>query len=388
MAVRSDSLTSYKDTELQRCWMPDAKAKECYECSLKFTTLRRKHHCRLCGQIFCARCCSQSIPGKIINCAGNLKVCTYCLKLVLCHLQSADLSAELAPELQLLQEDLATKLMLGRDGAVPGSTAGHTGAIGAGTDGAVGGVSGCGTVAEQHHEDAQTLAAQRKVSIGYQEERLVAMQPQMRRSAASTVDQREMLQQSKSLKALHAQMMASLPLQRTTGAELVHYVMVSTLLAATESQAVAILSAMLEAGFLQAQTADVATASSDDDVLALMQPAFDELHTYTLRAADDVMTQSGSSYQLDVDVDNSSVHMTRPAAATGVSLGRNDAAKLECYDEHAEEELAAHDVSFGFSASKDVELENSVLSTAGLKPLMEAFCDHEELLLSKLYCIR
>lgn len=64
-------MTSYKDTELHRFWMPDSKAKECYECSIKFSTFRRKHHCRLCGQIFCSKCCYQAVPGKIINCSGR-----------------------------------------------------------------------------------------------------------------------------------------------------------------------------------------------------------------------------------------------------------------------------------------------------------------------------
>lgn len=44
----------------------------------------------------------------------------------------------------------------------------------------------------------------------------------------------------------------------------------------------------------------------------------------------------------------------------------------------------AQDSSFGFSTSKDFEIQNSWLSTAGSKSLMEAFCDHEELLLSKI----
>lgn len=71
MAMKNNNLGSYKNTELQRFWMPDSKSKECYECSTKFSTFRRKHHCRLCGQIFCAKCCNQVVPGKIINCSGT-----------------------------------------------------------------------------------------------------------------------------------------------------------------------------------------------------------------------------------------------------------------------------------------------------------------------------
>lgn len=66
-----NNLSSYKDTELHQFWMPDNKSKECYDCSQKFSTFRRKHHCRLCGQIFCSKCCSQVVPGKIIKCSGK-----------------------------------------------------------------------------------------------------------------------------------------------------------------------------------------------------------------------------------------------------------------------------------------------------------------------------
>lgn len=31
-------------------WMEDENCKECYDCKSEFTTWRRKHHCRICGQ--------------------------------------------------------------------------------------------------------------------------------------------------------------------------------------------------------------------------------------------------------------------------------------------------------------------------------------------------
>lgn len=36
-------------------WMPDEASKECTGCQSVFTAFRRKHHCRVCGQIFCSR---------------------------------------------------------------------------------------------------------------------------------------------------------------------------------------------------------------------------------------------------------------------------------------------------------------------------------------------
>lgn len=64
-----------KDSDLKQYWMPDSQCKECYDCNEKFTTFRRRHHCRLCGQIFCSRCCNQEIPGKFMGYTGEkLKV--------------------------------------------------------------------------------------------------------------------------------------------------------------------------------------------------------------------------------------------------------------------------------------------------------------------------
>jgi 1-phosphatidylinositol-3-phosphate 5-kinase len=109
--MKDKNLNDYKNTELQKLWMPDEKSRECYDCQGKFTVLRRKHHCRLCGCIFCSKCCSQIIPGKIINCSGDLRVCTYCSKVVLSYIQSPDINADLRSDLQALEEDLSNKFV-------------------------------------------------------------------------------------------------------------------------------------------------------------------------------------------------------------------------------------------------------------------------------------
>jgi 1-phosphatidylinositol-3-phosphate 5-kinase len=37
-------------------WIPDNKVKSCFHCGSDFILLlRSKHHCRLCGKIFCAK---------------------------------------------------------------------------------------------------------------------------------------------------------------------------------------------------------------------------------------------------------------------------------------------------------------------------------------------
>ncbi|XP_041986997.1 1-phosphatidylinositol 3-phosphate 5-kinase [Aricia agestis] len=109
VALGSGGGTKYADTELARYWMPDDISKECYECAARFGTLRRRHHCRVCGQIFCSRCCSQRVPGQIFGCAGGLRVCTYCCNVVLSYLRENDMTGEITPDLRTLQENLQTK---------------------------------------------------------------------------------------------------------------------------------------------------------------------------------------------------------------------------------------------------------------------------------------
>ncbi|KAJ7606790.1 hypothetical protein FB45DRAFT_949133 [Roridomyces roridus] len=61
-------------------WMDDENCKECYDCESIFTTWRRKHHCRICGQIFCSRCASNIIKGYRFGQDGMIRVCNLCLE--------------------------------------------------------------------------------------------------------------------------------------------------------------------------------------------------------------------------------------------------------------------------------------------------------------------
>ncbi|KAF5384947.1 hypothetical protein D9615_001145 [Tricholomella constricta] len=61
-------------------WMDDENCKECYDCKSVFTTWRRKHHCRICGQIFCSRCASNIIKGSRFGQDGMVRVCNLCLE--------------------------------------------------------------------------------------------------------------------------------------------------------------------------------------------------------------------------------------------------------------------------------------------------------------------
>ncbi|MGH0180523.1 UNVERIFIED_CONTAM: hypothetical protein FKN15_004471 [Acipenser sinensis] len=43
-------------------WVPDSACNRCSACEIPFTLLRRRHHCRSCGKIFCARCSPHETP--------------------------------------------------------------------------------------------------------------------------------------------------------------------------------------------------------------------------------------------------------------------------------------------------------------------------------------
>lgn len=42
-------------------WIPDSAVRRCNQCSVEFSFFNRRHHCRLCGKIFCANCTGQRV---------------------------------------------------------------------------------------------------------------------------------------------------------------------------------------------------------------------------------------------------------------------------------------------------------------------------------------
>ncbi|KAK9101643.1 hypothetical protein Scep_025073 [Stephania cephalantha] len=67
-------------------WMPDNSCRVCYECDAQFTVFNRRHHCRLCGRVFCAKCTTNSIPVQCDEPKLNreecerIRVCNFCFK--------------------------------------------------------------------------------------------------------------------------------------------------------------------------------------------------------------------------------------------------------------------------------------------------------------------
>ncbi|XP_060044494.1 lateral signaling target protein 2 homolog isoform X2 [Erinaceus europaeus] len=62
-------------------WVPDEACGFCTACKAPFTVIRRKHHCRSCGKIFCSRCSPHSAPLPRYGQVKPVRVCTHCYML-------------------------------------------------------------------------------------------------------------------------------------------------------------------------------------------------------------------------------------------------------------------------------------------------------------------
>ncbi|XP_059681568.1 lateral signaling target protein 2 homolog [Gavia stellata] len=59
-------------------WVPDSTCSQCSACRSPFTLLRRRHHCRSCGKIFCARCSPHAVALPHYGHLKPVRVCTHC----------------------------------------------------------------------------------------------------------------------------------------------------------------------------------------------------------------------------------------------------------------------------------------------------------------------
>ncbi|XP_055497730.1 zinc finger FYVE domain-containing protein 9-like [Leucoraja erinacea] len=58
-------------------WVPDSQAPNCMKCEMKFTFTKRRHHCRACGKVFCAACCSLKYKLSYMD-MKEARVCVTC----------------------------------------------------------------------------------------------------------------------------------------------------------------------------------------------------------------------------------------------------------------------------------------------------------------------
>lgn len=59
-------------------WHRDNTTNNCTDCRVVFSTLRRRHHCRTCGKIFCGTCSNYYTLVKFDNYRNKQRVCKTC----------------------------------------------------------------------------------------------------------------------------------------------------------------------------------------------------------------------------------------------------------------------------------------------------------------------
>ncbi|ETW05676.1 hypothetical protein H310_03396 [Aphanomyces invadans] len=60
-------------------WVPDKARHVCYICRKAFNLVRRKHHCRVCGEIVCGSCTfMKTLTASPVASATHVKTCLWC----------------------------------------------------------------------------------------------------------------------------------------------------------------------------------------------------------------------------------------------------------------------------------------------------------------------
>jgi len=47
-------------------WVPDSSVLGCMNCAVRFTLVRRRHHCRRCGACICDKCSTARVPTNLL----------------------------------------------------------------------------------------------------------------------------------------------------------------------------------------------------------------------------------------------------------------------------------------------------------------------------------
>lgn len=87
-------------TEEKSYWRADNECKACEMCEAAFTFLRRRHHCRSCGGLFCTSCSSQKICVPSRGHVTPVRVCN------LCKMKGDDTRASQSPPLRRRASDV------------------------------------------------------------------------------------------------------------------------------------------------------------------------------------------------------------------------------------------------------------------------------------------
>jgi len=106
-------------------WVPDNQVTGCKACDIQFTITIRRHHCRCCGCIFCAKCSRNKIPLQ--SAEKNFKyikarVCDKCFSLSLktSYFEKVDIKIS-SPPLKLSSSSLSSSTTSSSTSSLPNS---------------------------------------------------------------------------------------------------------------------------------------------------------------------------------------------------------------------------------------------------------------------------
>ena len=75
-------------------WVPDKESKQCEGCSAAFGLMRRRHHCRVCGGVFCDACTKDRVA--VYEQRSPQRVCAQCGEVARASVKEAGPSAAAA----------------------------------------------------------------------------------------------------------------------------------------------------------------------------------------------------------------------------------------------------------------------------------------------------
>jgi FYVE/RhoGEF/PH domain-containing protein 5/6 len=67
------------NAQIAPVWTPDKHSSNCTRCNIEFTIINRRHHCRKCGDLVCAKCSQHKMMVPNIDAKKPLRVCDVCL---------------------------------------------------------------------------------------------------------------------------------------------------------------------------------------------------------------------------------------------------------------------------------------------------------------------
>lgn len=79
--LRVEDMRELQAAAKDKAWASDKDATNCKQCSKLFSVARRKHHCRNCGEIFCAECSDNKMPHP--SSSKPVRVCDTCQEVLL-----------------------------------------------------------------------------------------------------------------------------------------------------------------------------------------------------------------------------------------------------------------------------------------------------------------